>query len=131
MAVEQTKVDRVKELYKLICSERIRDGEIAVKAVSEIERITGKDFKNTVEFHHQVSDFIKRKDVVRGTIGGNFRRKRIKAKLSQIEMAGKLGVDVRTIRRWECDLMTPSPEALQWLNGENGPSGENRTFGAK
>jgi len=124
-------VDRVKELYQIVCSGKLKDGEIAARAVSEIESITGKDFRNTQEFHHQVSDYIKKRDRVKGTIGGNFRRKRVKAKLSQLDMAKQFGVDVRTIRRWECDLMTPSAEALQWLNGENSPSGENRTFGAK
>jgi DNA-binding XRE family transcriptional regulator len=125
------KVGRVRVLYDMVCSRKITDGEVGARAVGEIEKITGKDIRNTQEFHHYVAEFLIKRTRVAGTLGGNLRRARFKAKMTQVELAKELGVDIRTIKRWETDRATPSPEALQWTNTKKGPYGEKGTFEAK
>ena len=113
----------VQNLYDIVCGQKWTDGEQRARIVAEIESIIGKQFRNTQEFHYHVADYLKRKRVVNETLGGKMRRARKKAGLTQVELAEKLGVDRRTLIRWERNEQTPSQEALKWAD-----SVQNVTF---
>ena len=115
---QREQVDWARGLYKSICDQKITDGELGARMVRELEKITGKDFKNTEEFHLYVSEYLKKKGRVQETLGKRLAKARRKRGVSQVDLSKILGVDVRTARRWESDKQTPSQEALQWLNGE-------------
>lgn len=113
----------VQNLYDIVCGQSWTDGEQGARIVADIESIIGKQFRNTQEFHYHVADYLKRKRVVNETLGGKMRRARKKAGLTQVELAEKLGVDRRTLIRWERNEQTPSQEALKWAD-----SVQNVTF---
>ena len=125
----ESKVARVKNLYRRICSGRMTDGEDVFQDVSELEKTIGRDFKNTQQFHYYVAEYLKRKDRVGETMGRRLLRMRRRAKLTQIELAKILGVDRRTIVRWETTDLTPSVKAVEWMNAPKESSGGNETFG--
>jgi DNA-binding XRE family transcriptional regulator len=125
------KVSRAKELYRMICAGKMTDGADVRTVLSELEEIVGKDFGNTQQFHYYVAEYIKRKDRVGETMGRRLLRMRRKSKLTQIDLASLLGVDRKTIIRWETDKQTPSEASVLWMNTINEPSGENGTFREK
>jgi DNA-binding XRE family transcriptional regulator len=127
-AGSEGRVARAKELYRMICAGKMTDGHDVCSVVSELEKIVGKEFNNTQQFHYYVAEYLKRKDRVGETMGRRLLRTRRRAKLTQIELAKILGVDRRTIVRWETTDLTPSAEAVAWMNGPEKPSGGNETF---
>jgi len=51
------------------------------------------------------------------TLGDQLHLKRIKADLSQQEVAQKAGVSVRTVRKWEYGIVCPTEHHWQALTG--------------
>ena len=118
--VSKEMILRTKMLYAAVCRADEPDGELAARYVQELEQITGHQFKNTIEFHHYVSCFLKRKQNIGETLGGKLRRMRKRKKLSQKELSSMFSVTPRTIIRWERDEITPSAEAIKWAeNAQN------------
>jgi DNA-binding transcriptional regulator YiaG len=117
-------LDRAKWLYTAICNQTMPDLNDRAQAVRELEKITGKDFRDTSEFHNEVSAFLARKSRVAETIGTRIKRARRRAKMTQSDLAASLGVNRRTLIRWESNEVPPSPAALEWLNSKNGHQGE-------
>ena len=127
--MSNTEVARAKDLYTIIVNGELEDDEDSVcnrtRIVGELEEITEKQFRTMAEFHREVSAYLARKSRVRETEGGRLRRARRKAKLTIRELADKLGVDKRTMIRWEKNDGPPlSPRAVEWLNRRNSPEGE-------
>lgn len=135
------KVDRVKRLYTIIVNGELGDDENGlfnrVCIVRELEKITGKQFRDTAEFHREVSAFLAKKSRIKETDGTRFRRARQRGGLTIKELAVELGVTKRTVIRWERNESPLSEIAVEWLNApesknpEKGPYGEKVTFGAK
>jgi len=128
-----TEVARAKNLYAIIVNGELGDDEDGtckrVCIIRELEGITHKEFKNTAELHREVSAFLARKSRVRETEGRRLRRARRKAKLTIRELADKLGVDKRTMIRWEKNDGPPlSTRAVEWLNRQNISTGEKVTL---
>jgi len=131
--MSNTEVERAKRLYAIIVNRELGDDEDSVCKrvciIRELEAITHKDFRNTAEFHREVSAFLARKSRVRETEGSRLRRARRKAKLPIRELADELGVDKRTIIRWEKNDGPPlSTRAVEWLNRQNISTGEKVTL---
>lgn len=118
--MSNTEVERAKDLYTIIVRGELRDDEDSVCKqvciVRELEGITGRQFRNTAEFHRGVSAFLARKSNVRETEGGRLRRARKKAKLTIQKLADELGVVKMTIIRWEQNKQPMSKRAMEWLN---------------
>jgi len=51
------------------------------------------------------------------TLGDHLLLKRIEANLSQLEVAEKAGVSVRTVRKWEYGIVCPTEHHWQKLTG--------------
>lgn len=130
MTDEETegRVAKARALYRRICAGRMTAGVEICEVVSALEKIVGKEFKNTQQFHYYVAEYLKRKDRVGETMGRRLLRMRRRAKLTQIELAEILGVDRRTIVRWETTDLTPSAKAVAWMNAAKNPSGGNETL---
>ena len=97
--------------------------------VRELEKITGKQFRNTAEFHREVGAYLARKSRIKETDGGRLRRARKRAKLTIEVLAAELGVTERTIIRWEKNDGPPlSTRAVEWLNRQNISTGEKVTL---
>lgn len=131
--MSNTEVARAKNLYAIIVNGELGDDEDSVCKrvciIRELEGITHKEFKNTAELHREVSAFLARKNRVRETEGRRLRRARRKAKLTIRELADKLGVDKRTMIRWEKNDGPPlSTRAVEWLNRQNISTGEKVTL---
>jgi len=113
-------VERVKRLYTIIVNGELGDDEDSlckrVCIVRELEAITHKDFRNTAEFHREVSAFLARKSRIKETEGARFRRARRRAGLTIKELAVELGVTKRTVIRWERNESPLSASAVEWLN---------------
>jgi DNA-binding transcriptional regulator YiaG len=113
-------VERVKRLYTIIVNGELGDDEDSVCKrvciIRELEGITHKGFRNTAEFHREVSAFLARKSRVKETDGGRLRRARKRAKLTIKELAAELGVTKRTVIRWERNGSPLSASAVEWLN---------------
>ena len=84
--------------------------------IRELEGITRKQFRNTAEFHREVSAFLARKSRIKETDGARFRRARKRAKMTIKELADKIGVAKMTIIRWERNESPLSESAVEWLN---------------
>jgi DNA-binding transcriptional regulator YiaG len=126
-------VERAKRLYTIIVNRELGDDEDSVCKrvciVRELEAITHKDFRNTAEFHREVSAFLVRKSRIKETDGGRLRRARKRAKLTIKALAVELGVTERTVIRWEKNDGPPlSTRAVEWLNRQNISTGEKVTL---
>jgi DNA-binding XRE family transcriptional regulator len=126
-------VERAKRLYTIIVNGELGDDEDGtckrVCIIRELEGITHKDFRNTAEFHREVSAFLARKSRIKETDGGRLRRARKRAKLTIKELAAELGVTKRTMIRWEKNDGPPlSTRAVEWLNRQNISTGEKVTL---
>ena len=134
--------ERVKDLYTILVNGEIGDDENGVcnrvLMVRELEQITCKQFRNTAEFHREVSAFLARKSRINETDGNKIRRARKQTDLTMKELAIELGVAKRTVIRWEMNKSPLSVKAVEWLNktlleapgrpiSENEPSGEKVT----
>ena len=121
-------VARVKDLYAIIVNGELGDDangtSTRVEIVRDLERLTGKQFRSTSEFHNEVSAFLARKSRVNETIGTRLKRARRKAKMTQDALATLCGVTRRTVINWEMNETPPSPAALGWLNSQSGHQGE-------
>jgi len=123
-----TNVDIVKNLYAAVCNGEINDGERAARAVSTMEEIVGKKFRNTAEFHYLVADYLKREGSGK-TTGELVRRKRRGLKWTQANLADRLGVTKRTVINYESNVTPPTNRLLEWLNGEPVHMGKSETGG--
>jgi DNA-binding XRE family transcriptional regulator len=126
-------VERAKRLYTIIVNRELGDDEDSVCKrvciVRELEAITHKDFRNTAEFHREVSAFLVRKSRIKETDGGRLRRARKRAKRTIEALAAELGVTERTVIRWEKNDGPPlSTRAVEWLNRQNISTGEKVTL---
>jgi len=119
-ATDEDQVARAKNLYAIIVNGEMGDNEDSVCnrvcIIRELEGITHKDFRNTAEFHREVSAFLARKSRIKETDGGRLRRARKRAKLTIKELAVELGVTKRTVIRWERNESPLSASAVEWLN---------------
>ena len=113
-------VERAKRLYAIIVNRELGDDEDGtckrVCIIRELEAITHKDFRNTAEFHREVSAYLARKSRIKETDGGRLRRARKRAKLTIKELAVELGVTKRTVIRWETNESPFADNAVEWLN---------------
>jgi len=119
-AVGGDPVERVRRLYTIIVNGELGDDEDSVMnrvcIIRELEAITHKDFRNTAEFHREVSAFLARKSRIKETDGARLRRARKRAKLTIKALAVELGVTNRTVIRWEINESPLSASAVEWLN---------------
>jgi len=113
-------VERAKRLYAIIVNRELGDDEDSVCKrvciIRELEAITHKDFRNTAEFHREVSAYLARKSRIKETDGARLRRARKRAKLTIKELAVELGVTKRTVIRWETNESPFADNAVEWLN---------------
>ena len=113
-------VVRAKNLYTIIVNGELGDDEDGtckrVCIIRELESITHKDFRNTAEFHREVSSFLARKSRIKETDGARLRRARQRGGLTIKELAVELGVTKRTVIRWERNESPLSASAVEWLN---------------
>jgi len=125
-------VERVRNLYAIIVNGELGDDEDSlmnrVCIVRELEKITGKQFRTTAEFHREVSAFIARKGRVRESVGSQIRRARAKAGLTMKGLAKELGVATKMVRGWELNLdgYAPTPEAIAWMDKTLSEQGEKK-----
>ena len=131
--MSNTEVARAKDLYGIIVNGELGDNTDGlgkrVSMVQELEKIMHTDFRTAAEFHREVSAFLARKSRVRETEGSRLRRARRKANLPILALADKLGVNKRTIIRWEKNDGPPlSTRAVEWLNRQNISTGEKVTL---
>lgn len=115
-----TEVERAKNLYGILANGEIGDDQNGTcnrfLIVRELERITGKEFRDTAQFHREVCAFMARKSRNHETEGGRFRRARQGAGLTIKQLACELGVTKRTVIRWERNESPLSASAVEWLN---------------
>lgn len=128
-----TEVARAKNLYAIIVNGELGDDKDGtckrVCIIRELVGITHKDFRNTAEFHREVSAYLARKSRIKETDGGRLRRARKRAKLTIKVLAAELGVTKRTMIRWEKNDGPPlSTRAVEWLNRQNISTGEKVTL---
>jgi DNA-binding XRE family transcriptional regulator len=94
-------VDRVKDLYAIISNRELGDDERAVdmrvSIVSELERLTCSNFKDTADFHKKTGSFIMRES----SGGDRLKRFRAEKKWSQGELAIHLGVSQQFVAQME------------------------------
>ena len=115
-------VERARNLYTIIVNGELGDDEDSVFKrvciVRELEKITGKQFRNTAEFYREVSAFLARKSKIKESVGTQIRHARIKAGLTMKGLAKELGVSTKMVQRWELNVngYAPSPAAIEWLN---------------
>jgi DNA-binding transcriptional regulator YiaG len=118
--MSNTEVERARRLYTIIVNRELGDDEDSVMnrvcIIRELEGITHKNFRNTAEFHREVSAFLARKSRIKETEGARFRRARKRAKLTIKALAVQLGVTKRTVIRWERNESPFSASAVEWLN---------------
>jgi DNA-binding XRE family transcriptional regulator len=128
---EKTDLQRVKDLYAIICNRELPDSKIQERTniVRELERITGRDFRNTAEFHHLVADYIKRQEGKRISTGKMIRNKRKAMGWKQADLAAHLGVTPRQVIYYENDYTPPTKRLLEWLNSETSHMGKSEIGG--
>jgi DNA-binding transcriptional regulator YiaG len=115
-------VERARNLYTIIVNRELGCDEDSVMKrvciIRELEGITHKDFRDTAEFHREVSAFLARKGRIKESVGTQIRHARIKAGLTMKGLAKELGVSTKMVQRWELNVngYAPSPAAIDWLN---------------
>jgi DNA-binding XRE family transcriptional regulator len=113
-------VERAKNLYGIIVNGEIGNDQNGTcsrfMVVRELEKITGKEFRDTAQFHREICAFIARKSRVNETEGTRFRHARQRAELTIKGLAIALGVTKRTVIRWERNESPLSEIAIEWLN---------------
>ena len=118
--MSNTEVARAKNLYTIIVNRELGDDEDSVCKrvciVRELEKITGKQFRNTAEFHREVGAYLARKSRIKETDGARLRRARQRGGLTIKELAVELGVTKRTVIRWETNESPFADNAVEWLN---------------
>jgi ribosome-binding protein aMBF1 (putative translation factor) len=115
-------VARVSRLYAIIVNGELGDDENGlfnrVCIVRELEKITGKQFRDTAEFHREVSAFLAKKSRISESVGTQIRRARIRAGLTMKSLAKELKVSMKMVQRWELNVngYVPNPSVIEWLN---------------
>jgi len=114
----KTDLEKVKDLYTIICNGEIPDRHIdrRVNIVAELERLTNRNFRNTVEFHYLIADYIKRQEGKKLSLGEQTRKKRRSLGWTQTDLAHHLGVTKRTVINYEANNTAPSQKLVEWLN---------------
>jgi ribosome-binding protein aMBF1 (putative translation factor) len=111
---------RAKEPYKIICNHELGDDSSGVQQrvaiIRELESITGKDFRNTAEFHREVQAFIEKKGERVLSLGVRLKKARKKKGWTQKQLADHLGFKAHsTFIMYEQNKRIPPKEVLEWL----------------
>jgi len=117
-----------KGLYAEVCDRGSGDWESVqrrVRIIRELEAVTGKEFRNTAEFHYIMDQYFAREAGLVLSVGQKIARRRRQAKLTQSQLAKRLGVSKVMVCHYEKDNREPSGVVLGWLNGENALSRES------
>lgn len=123
---------RVKELYEIICNRVLGDDSSGVQQkveiIRELESITGKEFRNTAEFHQEVQAYIKNKGERIASLGARIKRARKRKKWSLKELAKNLGFRSHaTFIMYEQNKRLPPKEVMEWLIQEENALGTHPT----
>jgi DNA-binding XRE family transcriptional regulator len=124
--VDTPEVTRVKTLYNYICNRAHEEESLEitvspnetckrVRIIEELEKLTGREFKNTKEFHHHVSDFLMKN----GHLGSSLKECRKRKGMSQRLLAFKLGVSQQYVAKMESGSKPLIPKALDFIEKNN------------
>ena len=127
---------RAKRLYEIICNHELGDDSSGVQQrvdiIGELESITGKQFRNSAEFHQEVQAYIDNRGARIGPLGTRLRKARKRAGLTIKELATSLGFRSHSaFILYEQGKRLPPKEVIEWLQAEekkgpkNAPSGQN------
>jgi len=146
---EKIDIENTKKLYSIICnrafddcSDHFRPNCVCpdhvlkrVLVIEHLEHVTGRQFRNTKEFHQIVSQYIARNGEKQIPLQKQFKKKRINLGLNQTQVAEQLKVDRRTIIRWEQGSTPLTPKAIEWIyqslpsEGEPAPAEDEHADG--
>ena len=123
---------RVKELYEIICKHVLGDDSSGVQQrveiIRELESITGKEFRNTAEFHREVQAYINKKGGRIASLGKRIKRARKSKKWSQKRLAQELGFRSHaTLILYEQNKRLPPKVVMEWLIQEENALGTHPT----
>lgn len=111
--------ERAKNLYTIIVNGELGDDAqgvaMRVEIIGELEKITKKQFRNTAEFHREVSAFLARKSRVKETAGTRLQRARKKAGMTIRALAAVFNVTKMTVIRWEQNKHPLPPSVIEWM----------------
>jgi DNA-binding XRE family transcriptional regulator len=121
---------RAKELYRIICNHELGDDSASVQQrvdiIRQLESITGKEFRNTAEFHQEAQAYINNKGAKIKSLGTRFKRARKRSKLTLKQLAEMLGFKSHSaFILYEQDKRLPPKEVMEWLLAEEKKSPEN------
>jgi len=119
---------RAKELYDIICNRVLGDDspgvQQRVEIIRELESITGKEFRNTSEFHQEVQAYIKNKGERISSIGARIKKARKRGNWSLSQLARSLGFRSHsTFIMYEQNKRLPPKEVMEWLLQEENALG--------
>ena len=123
---------RAKELYEIICNHELGDDSSGVQQqveiIRELESITGKDFRNTAEFHLEVQAYINKKGERIASLGTRIRKARKRKKWSLKQLSQNLGFRAHsTFSMYEQNRRVPPKEVMEWLIQEENALGTHPT----
>jgi len=123
---------RVKELYEIICNRVLGDDSSGVQQkieiIRELESITGKEFRNTSEFHQEVQAYIKNKGERILSLGARLKKARKRKGWSLMQVARNLGFRSHaTFIKYEQNKAMPPKEVMEWLLQEENAPGAHPT----
>jgi len=127
---------RAKRLYEIILNHELGDDSSGiqqrVEIIRELESITGKEFRNTAEFHQEVQAYIENRGARVGTLGTRLRKARKRAGLTIKELATSLGFKSHSaFVLFEQNKRLPPKEVIEWLQTEEKKAQNNPPPGAK
>ena len=123
---------RAKELYDIIYNRVLGDDSSGVQQkieiIRELESITGKEFRNTSEFHQEVQAYIKNKGERILSLGARLKRARKRKGWSLMQVARNLGFRSHaTFIKYEQNKAMPPKEVMEWLLQEENAPGAHPT----
>jgi hypothetical protein len=123
---------RAKELYDIIYNRVLGDDSSGVQQrveiIRELESITGKEFRNTSEFHQEVQAYIKNKGERILSLGARLKRARKRKEWSLKQLARNFGFRSHsTFIMYEQNKRLPPKEVMEWLLQEENALGAHPT----
>ena len=123
---------RAKQLYEIICNHELGDDSSSVQQrvdiIRELESITGKEFRNTSEFHREVQAYIKNKGERIVSLGARIRKARKRKGWSLKQLARNLGFRSHsTFIMYEQNKRLPPKEVMEWIIQEENALGAHPT----
>jgi len=114
---------RAKRLYVIICNHELGDDspgrQRRVDIIRELESITGKEFRNTSEFHQEVQAYIENRGERIKSLGTRIRRARKKKGWTLKQLSSSLGFKSHSaFILYEQDKRLPPKEVMEWLLSE-------------